>query len=253
MGRIILYPYNIGSKTCKDLANSLTQKHHAKVLRVRPDGHFNPRYDDTIINWGNSHVPAWDRGYEMWNDPISVAKSVNKLSTFMVLEDCKISHVPYTTSIDVAKGWNKIVERHVLNSYGGKGIVISSPLTVRRAPLYTKFINSTAEYRVHVFNGKVIDYTKKIKRVNNVAVGDIKGEDIRNLDHGWTFIRDVEPRQSVIDLAIDTIRALDLDFGAVDIIRSRKLEKNYVLEVGTAAGLSPIGLEAYTNAILSIA
>ena len=50
---------------------------------------------------------------------------------------------------------------------------------------------------------------------------------------------------------IDTVEALGLDFGSVDIIRSNKT--NYVLEVGTACGLSPYGVECYADAILALA
>ena len=244
--RIILYPYSPGSESCRDLSLALREKYHGKVLRVHSGGRYHPRARDAVINWGNPRDPAWIHG--MMNKPSAVALSIDKLRCFQVLHSAGVSAVPHTTSRTVATGWPQIVERHVVGGHGGAGIVLSTPETIADAPLYTRLMAPANEYRVHVFMGKVIDYTKKIKRTDDRIVSRADNDYIKNLDAGWEFIRDVAPRESVKTLALAAIEALGLDFGSVDIIRHNRV--NYFLETGTAPGLSPIGLQAYSNAIL---
>jgi glutathione synthase/RimK-type ligase-like ATP-grasp enzyme len=118
---------------------------------------------------------------------------------------------------------------------GGKGIVLATSLrSIVNAPLYTKQLAIKGEYRVHVFNGEVIDYQKKRKREEAIENGDI-AEDIRNINNGWVY-------------SIRATRALGLNFGAVDIIRDIN-RRSYILEVNTAPGLEGLTLVNYTNAI----
>lgn len=248
MSRIVLFPYKMGSASCQDLAEALRNKTHAKIIRVRPDGSYRPRIGDTVINWGNSCPASTWRYDTMLNKAASVKISVNKLSCLKTLAAAGVSCVPFTTSISEAQKWPTIVERHKLESYGGDGIIISPSAKLGRAPLYTKLLAPASEYRVHVFNGQVIDYTKKYKRVDGDLVSRNDEDYIKNVENGWEYIRDVEPRDSIKEIAIAAIRAVGLNFGAVDIIRHKKV--NYVLEIGTAAGLSPRGIEAYANAII---
>ncbi len=255
-GRIILFPYKAGSESCKLIAEYLRTKTNKKVLRVFSDGNYRPRNLDLIVNWGNSKVPGWavNMGPQskktMINWPWNVGLSVNKLKTFQTLRDARISHAPFTTDRNEALEWPWIVERHKLESYGGEGIKINEPENLGYAPLYTYLLTPATEYRVHVFNGEIIDYTKKIKRTEDGIKSRVEGDLIKNKEAGWEYLRDVEPRPSVQELAINTIKALGLDFGAVDIIRHHRI--NYVLEVGTASGLSPMGVEAYGEAILKL-
>lgn len=251
-GRIILFPYKAGSESCKLIADFLRTKTTKKVLRVFSDGNYRPRNLDLIINWGNSKNPQWapKAQTKYLNKTGHVALSVNKLKTFETLKAAGISHAPFTTDRNEALEWPWIVERHKLESYGGEGIVIHDSENLGHAPLYTYLLTPATEYRVHVFNGEIIDYTKKIKRTEDGIKSRVEGDLVKNHENGWEYLRDVDPRPSVQELATNTIKALELDFGAVDIIRHHKI--NYVLEVGTASGLSPMGVEAYGDAILKL-
>lgn len=110
---------------------------------------------------------------------------------------------------------------------------------------FVKYQKKKNEYRVHVFNGSVIDITQKKKR-KGVTV-DTK---IRNYHNGWVYCRDdVYIPEGIELLAIRTIKALNLHFGAVDIIWNELQNKCYVLEVNTAPGLTGTTLERYADAI----
>lgn len=247
--RIILYPYKMGSESCRELARSLNAKTNVKILRVRPNGRYRPRTNDAIINWGNSHEPGW-RYTDIINRPRAVSVAANKLLTLEALRNIGASHVPFTRERSVAVEWPMVVERHTLTGHSGAGIIINPNTAFSNAPLYTKLLTPSHEYRVHVFKGTVIDYTKKMKRTEDGLVSRMEDEYVKNRAGGWEYLRDVEPRESVKELAIAAVEALGLDFGAVDIIRHKR--KNYVLEVGTAPGLSPRGLEAYSDAIIDL-
>lgn len=242
--RIIIYPYKLGSRSAKALAQKLRENGH-RVLIVRPDGVYVNRPSDIVINWGSTRVPNWNSD-TILNKFANVAKAVDKVQTFLCLEEADVRHVPFTTSQDTAMSWDRIVERRLTRAYGGRGIVISTPSTIGRARLYTELLSPSEEYRVHVFRGEVIDYSKKLKRVNDAWVG-MSDETIKNHENGWVFIRDVGRREGVIKRAVDAVNALGLDFGSVDVLRHNN--KSYVLEVGTACGLSDIGVTAYANKI----
>ena len=57
-------------------------------------------------------------------------------------------------------------------------------------------------------------------------------------------------KEEAKNAAIKAVEALDLDFGAVDIIETRQGEI-FVLEVNTAPGLEGKTVESYGNAILN--
>ncbi len=245
MSRVVIYPFKLASASSKAIAEAL-KRNEQKTLRVYPDRNYVNRGDDFIVNWGNANEPEW--AYQnILNTPTAVATAVNKLETFVKLTEAEVRTVPWTTNIDVARGWDLICERHQLRAHGGAGIRVSTPETVYPAPLYTEMLTPCDEYRVHIFKGEVIDYTKKVKKVDGEFV-TAPEEHIKNKEHGLYFLRDVRPREGVVLRAIQAIEALGLDFGAVDIIRHNN--RSYVLEVNTAVGLSPVGVEAYANAIM---
>lgn len=122
------------------------------------------------------------------------------------------------------------------------------------APLYTRGIENNGEYRVHVFNGSVILYQKKSRRVDDdgVDIPDEDESDVRNLASNWIYRTDNLRRLERIEqLAINAVTSLGLDFGAVDIIKDG--EGNiYVLEVNSAPGLrNDETARMYTEAITS--
>jgi len=248
MGRIVIYPYKIASASSKQLAGALRQ-HGRKILRVYPDRSFVTRPDDTIINWGSTEVPTWTSD-GMLNSTESVSRAVNKLTTFQVLAEAGVRTVPFTADQNEASGWSLVCERHKLKGHGGDGVRVCSGDEVWAAPLYTKMLVPCEEYRVHVFNGEIIDYSKKYKRVNGEIIFT-NDEFVKNRSSGWEFLREVGRREGVCMRAVQAVVALGLNFGSVDIIRHES--KSYVLEVNTATGLSPKGLELYANKILEYA
>jgi len=116
------------------------------------------------------------------------------------------------------------------------------------APLYTQYVKKADEYRVHVFDGEVIDVQQKRKR-QEVPNEEVDYQ-IRNASSGWVFCRDgVECPESVRSTAIRAVSVLGLDFGAVDVGYNRHNSVESVYEVNTAPGLEGTTLDLYYEAI----
>jgi hypothetical protein len=252
MARIIIYPYNMGSASARALQDGLNRPTRI-AKRVRPDGDYVPRLGDVVVNWGSGRIPDWAGARFMLNHPTNVASAGNKLTTLQQLMANHISTVEWTTDMNVAARWINegfaAICRTLLRSHSGGGIIIARTHgDLVEAPLYTKYKKKKNEYRVHVFNGNVIDVQEKRK-----ATEFERDEDqalIRSHQNGWNFCReDIEHQPILNGVALDTIRALGLDFGAVDIIYNRHDDAYYVLEVNTAVGLEGTTLDIYKRAI----
>jgi len=253
-----LLQYKKGSKSAKELSGALG------CLRLsRENSKFRNNFNHTIINWGCS---TFDDSFPVvnWiNKPSAVKLASNKLSCFKALEEVIPENIPdFTVSRDRVQQWaeegNVIVGRTKLTGHSGEGIFLYDHKEDMRgiqhdhqgvvppAPLYVKYIKKTKEYRAHVINGKVVDVQEKRKRssVENSLV-DYR---VRNSDNGWVYCREsVDYGDELVDICIDSVNALGLDFGAVDVIYNQHYDKYYVLEVNTACGLEGATVEVYAE------
>lgn len=192
--------------------------------------------------------------------------SLNKLACFQALAAAGIPVPQFTAEREVAARWiaegcRRIYERHSLRGSEGDGIRIvgeGGEAALSAAPLYTKgMFGRRREYRVHVFSvGDVrrIFVQQKRRRTTGINPADnAPASTIRNLANGWIFAHNdvVAPRQATIDAAVASITALNLNFGAVDMIEMDRATDggSVVLEVNCAPGLQGGTLDFYANAI----
>ena len=192
---------------------------------------------EPIINWGSGvHRKVKCLPFIWLNKRECVDIASDKIKTFDTLRDANISIPKYTQHMDTAKYWCETGEyvycRTLTRANQGRGIIMAKDSEdVVYAPLYTIAMNSTAEYRVHSFQGEVIGVSKKIPKENCIV-----DEDVRSNKRGWKFSKcDIDRVHPVIkQLGADAVDALGLDFGAVDLLWNSNIEKGYVLEVNTA-------------------
>lgn len=232
-----IYPYKIGSASAKALAAALGCKVGHK-LSVNP-----------VINWGSNR----DYPGPIVNDPESVAVAQNKIKTFNACSE--LATVPFTVQRQTATEWldkgSTVFARRLVGASGGAGIVVVRPgEQLPEAPLYTRYVKKEKEFRVHVFDNRVIAVQEKRKAKDDGKEHSL----IRNHANGYVFCRQnvVEPAD-LRKLAIDTVSRLGLVFGAVDIIWNAKKNKSLLLEVNSAPGLVGQTLVDYTNAIRAYA
>lgn len=227
----------------------------ARVIR-HVNSHYKPRPTDLVINWGCPPPTRWPLVPRTLNDKALVMVAVDKLEAFKAFKAAEVPCPDFTTEYAVAQRWalkRAVVGRSLLKSFEGRGIAISQageePHKVddqgRRCKLWTQYIPKKAEYRVHVFNGKVIDVTQKRKR-RGVEVNP----QVRSWHNGWVYTREnLKKPEGLEALGVKAVQACGLDFGAVDIIWNKKKNQSFVLEVNSAPGLDGQTLNSYATAI----
>lgn len=255
--RFVIYPYNLGSGSAKNLAGEL------EAIRVRQSGNYRHRPGDLIINWGNSHTPAWATKtaiLSMLNKPQYIRIASEKIQTFEALgkTDMKKYLPEWTTSRQTARGWfngpnpygdlkRAVVCRTLTRANSGRGIVMAdTPEQLVDAPLYTLYRPKQLEFRVHVHTRfGVMDVQQKRKK-NDVVEADFDAY-IRSWDNGWVFCREnLQTPKLVEEVAELAVNRIGLDFGAVDI----GYHKSYgvcVYEINTAPGIEGQTLENYAR------
>lgn len=270
MRRIFIDSHNPHSQGARRLAEYLNAR------RIRQTGsRYRPRRSDVVINWGRSELGSYARDPLRWdgipniiNDKHAVGVASDKLAAFQRFHNTNesirhdvgignpISHPEWTDSLETAKTWVKeghlIVSRSLLRASEGRGMEIANyPVeSILGVPvrLWVKYKRKSREYRVHVFRGEVIDIQQK-KRDRESEID----EQIRSHANGWVFAREGildNPEIPVIkEQAILAVKALGLDFGAVDIIYSKKKNTCWVLEVNCAPGLEGTTVASYGDAI----
>lgn len=255
MYNLKILPYNQNSESARDLAKILG------CLRVKPNGNYVPQIGQFILNWGFSGPVDWvprakARGIKLLNPLDVVSVAGNKLYTLQRLQGRvpipEFTNNPATARLWVTQG-HTVVERHQLRGNSGEGIRIVNlddekmPSVITQAPLYTKFINKSNEFRVHIFKGKVIDYIEK-KRVPQERRPANFNKYVSSTHQGWVFSRtNILELDVVKKAALDAVQILNLDFAAVDVVYFDG--KAYVLECNTAPGLAGVTLMKYANAI----
>lgn len=245
---IRIEPYKIFSGGGRALAR------RAGILRTTKKQINKHRKFDIIINWGNPRMRF--PGARYINDPRKVASAGNKLETCSALSEAGIPTPEWTQDLQKATDWfeegNLVLSRTLLRASGGRGILLNVPRvdeSVRKAPLYTLYVKKAEEYRVHIFNGEIIDIQQKKKR-QEVPNEEVDYQ-IRNHDKGWVFCRGGVIAPNCVRLAaLGACDALGLDFGAVDIGYNKHKESACVYEINTAPGIEGTTVENYYTALL---
>lgn len=239
---MLIYSYKFGSKGARKLRWAL------KARRIKHDSKtFIPRPHKKVINWGSIDVPEWENKLTLFNSSINVHRVTNKLYFFQTMREEGMEGYlpPFAQHRDTALEWIEegatVVCRTKLASHSGEGIVLSStPESLVKAPLYTKYIRKSDEYRVHMVNfGDELQTFSVQRKARELDVDD---EDVnwqvRNHKNGFIYMREnVELPKEVENAAASVFMASGLDFGAVDVIHRPKKKEAYVLEINTAPGL----------------
>lgn len=128
----------------------------------------------------------------------------------------------------------------------GKDILLPDNKFWRIRDYWTKFIPSTEEWRIHIFDGKSIARGKKVladtTQVPNTPIN------IRNRGRNWLMVHAPNPPRGMRELARRAVAAVGETYGAVDILVGTD-RKFYVLEVNCAPAMDEYTLAAYVKAI----
>ena len=222
------------------LAKALGIRHFGSVVKagIQPD---------FLIRWGNA-MPVAGRYTEV-NSPAAISAASNKLRAFRKFHEAGVSIPKFTDSryeaVDLQRQGYTIFGR-TSSGTKGRGIVIYHPgQEIGYHELYTGFVPNIREYRLHVVGDSVIRTQRKYPE----RAGATADAPIKNVEHGFVF---KAPQRKLNkdreDLAVSAVKALGLDFGAVDMV----IDENnvaYVLEINTAPACSPMTGTAYVTAL----
>jgi len=153
------------------------------------------------------------------------------------------------------------------------------------AQYFQDYLDIADEFRVHVFGGDVIYVQKKVKRKNmteafkeqhaekitNAAKKAKKDLDTDTMDYilgrmakgspnpdmivrsnmrGWKFSRVAKPKKELCTLAVAAVKAVGLDFGAVDCCLDTQ-GNAWVIEINSGPSLQGSTMDAYIAAFTS--
>lgn len=229
-------------------------------LRVPKDYRRNPHRELSVdVNWGcgpHALAAAVGRlrrpiGRRMLNARISA--SVLKMTTFEMIDTWNKEREAAGELADiinhpmVSRDANELAQRgrylaRLDGKSGGEGIKLYDkgqlPDPNEKWDFFSLMVAKEHEVRIHVALGNVI--CEQVKYMPQGAV-----HPIRNYDNGARFsnknIENVLTRQhadTARRMAINTAAALSLDFGAVDVMVSKR-GNVYVLEFNSAPGITP--------------
>ena len=246
--KIFIKGWKAGSSSAKELRNAVK----GKLIRVKNSRYVHNPDAHLVVNWGDSKCPEYGN---ILNHPRAVALATDKLSADYMFNMRGVKRPPtFHTKEEAGEYMESVGDpiycRTILNGSKGAGIVIANSVDeLVDAKLYTAGITGERiEYRIHVFQGKVIHQQEKKKR-NGWKENPNFSDDVRNLNGGWVFaIKDVDASEHTKTTAIKAVEALGLDFGGVDIVQTPD-GAGYVIEVNTACGLHGTTIDKYCEAI----
>lgn len=253
--RVRIYPYKITSRGAREIRDCLEEQ-NIDALLVYPDRDYRPQPADIIIGWGAGTCPRWEGHSGLYLNHWRVCNNaINKLRTFEMFAAAGVPCPEFTTDQGKAKNWlryghSPIVVRHTLEGMDGDGVELADKMeTIPYAPLYTKYLRKTEEFRVHVFQGEAVYCQIKEKRTGFEGTPNPQ---VRTTSQGWGLSTADECPKECQEAAIAAVAAVRLDFGAVDVVWN-KYYGAAALEVNSAPELNERVAQAYCSKILPLA
>lgn len=197
--------------------------------------------DTCAVRWGTAEHANIQSAIQ---DATAIAKAGNKFVALQCFERDGVPHPTFVTQLPAIR--DGVWLGRATHGMCGQDIKIVTPGDIypAKAQFYTKYIPNTREYRIHVFGDQILGVMGKYLDFPEMA-GDGY---IKNMSHGYRFrtpSKELKPDRK--EAAIAAVKALGLDFGAVDLIVGDD-GKTYVLEVNTAPALAPLTFEKYVAA-----
>lgn len=242
----------VGSKFAKALQQALQAKVKTTIYRRLTPKQVPAKR--TIISRKGNILRRGTEAYTRDHFQVTI-NPLNKVEQFERFQQCRVSSPRYSTTELEARNIDckTLFARTLINSTNGRGIIEfeRSQQEYPRAPLYTEYIPKKAEYRFHIFGDKVIDVQEKRKKREFDA--DDRNTRVRNVNNGYVYCRDgVNPPDGAADLAINAVKAVGYQYGAVDLIYNEKRNQCYVLEVNSRPGLMGTTLDRYADALIDM-
>lgn len=254
---VIINSYKNGSRSAKKIKTLLRQR--IVDCWTRQLSPKNPQ--SLVINWGNSAF-QYPIPENVVNHPAAVGKMTNKIRFFEATEGSK-DVLEWTKNKEVALKWaTPVFARTKIEASGGKGIIVFDPetdeaATLPSAPLYTRYVPKTHEYRLHLarslkgkkFQCLLAQRKVFVKTPERPSPLDWK---VRSHDNGFIFQRQPEMDRIPVPVMDSACRVMstyfpDLHFVALDVMYHQKRNQAWVIEGNTAPGLENASVSVYAD------
>ena len=168
----------------------------------------------------------------------------SKIERLELMQQAGVPTVPWFSGLDIPKNFRFPGLARKTYGYGGLDIIpVFQPEEIpwrldAGYDWFSEYIPIQTEYRVWVFRDKHLDtYEKVMRRTQDYRyIG-------RNFRNGFDFEYTTNTPLKALEAALDTVKSLGLDFGAVDMIRGKD-NRIYILECNTAPGVIKSGAQA---------
>lgn len=252
-----IYPYQMYSASVHGIRKAVDG---IRVIKTK-DSNYQHRPNRLIINWGSSSasLTSHQRNGPVLNPTSAVKLCANKERFFNTING-RATVPEFTNDPGQARTWaaeGVVVARATLNGHSGEGIIFSDedPDFYNKAPFFTKYIPKLKEFRVHIWDGEILDTQQKKLRSEDENGNPVDKDNVnwrvRSYSNGFIFARnDLQVPRCVHEEALSAFRAIpNLTFGAFDVIWQKKNNQAYVLECNTAPGLEGTTLDRYAERI----
>ncbi len=230
-----------------------TGKAIARTLQIDSGMRAPAKRPNVLIRWGSSIEIPYTPKKEI-NSQAAVLLATDKLRSLQELQKNKVSVPPIFLFNEVEKPKNlahfvsgfPILARTRTHQRGTDILLCMQISDIHRAVRMGRqyglqYIPTAREYRVHIFRNTSIKASQKIWTDTSKPYKPW----IRNHLNGHTFRKpEIALDDNSRDLAKAAVKALGLDFGAVDLIID-DTGKSFVLEVNTGPGLVKSGIIKY--------
>lgn len=199
---------------------------------------------NALIRWGSERRVPYRPTHPV-NRMDAIARATNKLLAMEVMREGGTPVPNFSPNPLVLTP--PFLGRDRTHTRGADIVLCLQQVDAERAgkDFYVEYIPTRTEYRVHVFQGRVVRTAEKVL----TSPDETRVCWIRNHEQGYTFRR---PRNALGSLqeaaAVTAVTSLGLHFGAVDLIVGDD-GQTYVLEVNTAPACSPRTGRAYVDAM----
>lgn len=199
--------------------------------------------DSIVIRWGN-RIPLNIHNCIVYNQAEASAKASNKKIARQLLEKANVSIPKLVTPANFKEEYLPIIARPSYHCKCKNMRILKTREEFvkhynekeKKGWYYSQYIDKEHEYRIHCAHGKVLSISEKPKPKNHTKANPVYGWGYSVVEEEWKVLHWNEYKASWCKLALNAVKTLGLDFGAVDIVLKGK--DAYVLEINTAGSLT---------------
>ncbi len=194
-----------------------------------------------------SHTTEPSESVERLNEKLGVVqpnvvefhygKGVNKLKQYEFFKANDIPHAPFSVNIEDAKKWLKnghaVVCREFIKSQKGNGLHVAASLDdLVEAKVYTKYMKKKREFRVNLFQHKVVNIREKVGQASKWFIATQANG--YSTTHVKTPISNEAYLRSIAEAASHVSSS---DFIGVDVGYNAFYDEYFVLEVNSGPSI----------------